>query len=171
MPAPSLARSFGSFIGGELSCWSNDDKRTPLEQLRDKDAVRIDTHMHYALLDGCRGHRVEPFSAGDRYSLVFFSLNAWERGPKEQMPQGSVYPTVESLKYYSDLLAPARGQGNGSILALFGKQVKPQALFWPRASLIRLPSKSMLLLADYAGGKKALPTVSAVFSKIYQRKQ
>ena len=41
---PSLARSFGAFIGGELSYWSNDDKRTPLEQLRDKDAVRIDTH-------------------------------------------------------------------------------------------------------------------------------
>ena len=168
---PSLARSFGAFIGGELSYWSNDDKRTPLEQLRERDAVRIDTHMHYALFDGCRGHRVEPFSAGDRYSLVFFSLNAWERGPKEQMPQGSVYPTVESLKYYSDLLAPARGQGNGSILALFGKQVKPQALFWPRASLIRLPSKSLLLLADYAGGKKALSTVSVVFSKIYLRKQ
>ena len=133
--------------------------------------MRIDTHANYALFDGCRGHRVEPFTAGDRYSLVFFSLNSWERGPKDQMPQGSVYPTAGSLKYYSDLLAPARGQGNGSILALFGKQVKPQALFWPRASLIRLPSKSLLLLADYAGGKKALSTVSALFSKIYQRKQ
>ena len=54
---PSLARSFGAFIGGELSYWSNDDKRTPLEQLRERDAVRIDTHMHYALFDGCRGHR------------------------------------------------------------------------------------------------------------------
>ena len=127
--------------------------------------------MHYALFDGCRGHRVEPFSAGDRYSLVSFSLNAWERGPKEQMPQGSVYPTVESLKYYSDLLAPARGQGNGSILAAFGKQVKPQALFWPRASLNHLPSKFLLQLADYAGGKKAFSTVSALFSKIHHCKQ
>ena len=127
--------------------------------------------MHYALFDGCRGHRVEPFSAGDRYSLVFFSLNAWERGPKDQMPQGSVYPTAESMKYYSDLLAPARGQGNGSILAAFGKQVKPQALFWPRASLNHLPSKFLLQLADYAGGKKAIPFVSALFSKLYQCKQ
>ena len=102
--------------------------------------MRIDTHANYALFDGCRGQRVEPFTAGDRYSLVFFSLNAWDRGPKDQMPQGSVYPTVESLKYYSDLLAPARGQGNGSILALFGKQVKPQALFWPATSQLGTPS-------------------------------
>ena len=87
------------------------------------------------------------------------------------MPQGSVYPTVESLKYYSDLLAPARGQGNGSILALFGKQVKPQALLWPQASLIHLPSKFLSQLADYAGGKKAIPLVSAFFSKLYQCKQ
>ena len=115
--------------------------------------------------------RVEPFSAGDRYSLVFFSLNAWERGPKDQMPQGSIYPKLESLKYYSDSLAPAHGQGNGSILAAFGKQVKPQALFWPRASLVPLPSKLLLQLADYAGGKEALSSVSVVLRKIYQRKQ
>ena len=98
----------------------------------------------------------------------FFSLKAWERGPKDEVPQGSVYPTVESLKYYSDLLAPAREQGNGSILAAFGKQVKPQALFWPRASLVHLPSVLLLQLADYSGGKKALSTVSALLSKIYQ---
>ena len=132
--------------------------------------MKIDTRSNYALFDGCRGHRVEQFSAGERYSLVFFSLNVWHKGPRDQMPEGTVYPTQDSLKYFSDLLSPARGQGNGSILALLGKQVKPQALFWPRANVIHLPRKLLLQVADDAGAMKALSVVNKVFSATYLRK-
>ena len=164
----SLTRSVGSFKGGELSYWPNDNKTSPLEQLREKDSVRIDTRANYALFDGCRGHRVEPFT-GERYSLVFFSLNVWERGPKDQMPEGSAYPTEELLKFFSDLLAPARGQGNGSILAAFGKQVKPQALFWPRANLVHLPSKLLLQVAECVDGEtKTLSVLNRMFSALYK---
>ena len=166
---PSFTRSLGNFTGGELSYWPNDDKRTALEHLRARDAVILDTHIHYSLFDGCRAHKVEPYFGGDRYSLVFFSLNAWERGPRDQMPEGSVFPTGESLKYFSDLLAPARGQGNGSILAAFGKKVKPQAIFWPRVNLADLPSKLLLQVAECADGEtKTLSVLNRLFSAVYK---
>jgi len=160
----SLTRSFGDFKGGQLSYWPNDNKTTSLEQLRERDSVKIDTLANYALFDGCRGHRVEPF-VGERYSLVFFSLNAWDRGPRDQMPRGSIYPTAEHLRYFSDLLAPARGQGNVSILAAFGKSIKPQALFWPRANIIHLPRRLVLQVTEYVGGQKTLAVASRRFSE------
>ena len=52
-----------------------------LDKLKESDAVRIDTRNNFALFDGLRAHQVEPFS-GERYSLVFFSINAWARGPR-----------------------------------------------------------------------------------------
>ena len=82
------------------------------------------------------------------------------------MPEGSVFPTGESLKYFSDLLAPARGQGNGSILAAFGKKVKPQAIFWPRVNLADLPSKFLLQVAECVDGETK--TVNRMFSALYK---
>ena len=149
-----------------MTYWPDDDKRTPLERLLERDAVKIDTQASYSLFDGCRGHKVESFRGGDRYSLVFFSISTWKQGPKEQMPEGTVYPTESSLKYFSDMLAPARG-GNGSILAAFGMKVKPQVLFWPRQNLIHLPRKLLLQVADYAEGSKALSNVSRLFTELY----
>ena len=162
----SMTRSLGSFQGGELSYWPNDNKTAPLEQLRERDSVKIDTHLHYALFDGCRAHRVEAFR-GERYSLVFFSLSAWTRGPKEQMPDGTVYPTEESLRFFSDMLAPARGQGNLSIMAAFGLNVKPQAICWPIPSLIHLPRQILLQVAVFVDCKKVLSTVNVKCSAIY----
>ena len=81
------------------------------------------------------------------------------------MPRGSIYPTAERLMYFSDLLAPARGQGNVSILAAFGKPIKPQALFWPRANIIHLPRRLVLQVAEYVGGQKTLAVASRSFSE------
>ena len=99
----------------------------------------FDPSQTWVVFDGRKLHCVLPFE-GERYSLVFFSISTWKQGPKEQMPEGTVYPTESSLKYFNDMLAPARG-GNGSILAAFGMKVKPQVLFWPRPNLIHLPRK------------------------------
>ena len=129
--------------------------------------MKIDTRNNYALFDGCRGHRVEQFSAGERYSLVFFSLNAWQKGPRDEMPEGTVYPTLESLKYFSDLLSPARGQGNSSILAAFGKPVRPQALFWPRASVTHLPRSLLVKVAEFADAKHRISSVNSMMSQIH----
>ena len=78
-----------------------------------------------------------------------------------------MYPSEERLKYFSDLLAPARGQGNGSILAAFGKQVKPQALFWARANMTHLPHKLLVLVTEYADAKHRLYNVNRVISEIH----
>ena len=66
-----MTRALGDFVGGQLTYWPNDDGRTPLEELREKDASVVDTRSNYTLFDGRRAHRVEQFESGERYSLVF----------------------------------------------------------------------------------------------------
>ena len=83
----------------------------------------VDTRSNYTLFDGRRAHRVEQFQGGDRYSLVFFSVAGWARGPRHALPEGVVYPTDQSLRYFSNLIAPARGNA-GSILAAFRQATK-----------------------------------------------
>ena len=119
----------------------------------------VDTRSNYTLFDGRRAHRVEPFQGGDRYSLVFFSVAGWARGPRHELPDGAVYPTDESLRYFSSLIAPARGNA-GSILAAFGRQPKAQILCWPRTSLHHLTSTCIQGIAAAANCRQALRAVS-----------
>ena len=155
-----MTRAFGNdFIGGQLTYWPNDDGRTPLEQLREQDASVVDTRSNYTLFDGRRAHRVEQFQGGDRYSLVFFSVAGWARGPRHALPEGVVYPTDQSLRYFSNLIAPARGNA-GSILAAFGKQPKAQILCWPRTSLHHLSPTCIQRIAAAANSAEALRAVS-----------
>ena len=50
----SMTRALGPFEKGELVYWPNDDGRTPLEQLRERDAVVVDTRNNFTLFDGRR---------------------------------------------------------------------------------------------------------------------
>jgi hypothetical protein len=119
----------------------------------------VDTRSNYTLFDGRRAHRVEQFQGGDRYSLVFFSVAGWARGPRHALPEGVVYPTDQSLRYFSNLIAPARGNA-GSILAYFGRQPKAQILCWPRASLHHLSPTCIQRIAAAAKSAEALRAVS-----------
>ena len=159
----SLSRSFGDFTGGELTYWPNDDRRTPLELLRERDALVVDTRDNYTLFDGCRGHRVEPFTGGDRYSLVYFTISGWTKAPSDRLPTGAVCPTEESLKYFTELLAPPRGQGNSSILVAFGKTAKAQLLYWQRANLAQVSISVLRNVATYAEAEKSLAGVCRRF--------
>ena len=58
---PSLTRSFGTFSGGRLLYFPDDDGRHQLEDLKQQDAVPLDTRLGFVLFDGCRAHSVEPF--------------------------------------------------------------------------------------------------------------
>ena len=160
----SLSRSLGVFTGGELIYWPNDDKRTPLGQLRERDAVVVDTRINYTLFDGCRGHRVEPFFGGDRYSLVFFTVSGWMSASSDQLPKEAVFPTGASLKYFNDLIAPPRGQGNSSILAAFGKPIKAQLHSWPRTTLVHISISALRSVAAYAGSNKYVAAANRRFA-------
>jgi hypothetical protein len=69
---PSAIRAFGDFMGGELRYWSKDDKKTRAQNLRTKDAVKLNIKKKTAIFDGNLAHAVESFS-GERISVVWFS--------------------------------------------------------------------------------------------------
>ena len=165
-----MTKSFGDFEGGRLTYWPNDDGRMLLQDLRERDGVTVDTRQNYTLFDGRRAHRVEAFTGGDRYSLVFFSVHAWTTGPRDELPV-VVYPTDASLRYFSNLIAPARGT-DGSILAAFGRQPKPQIICWPRTSLNHLPVSALRGIATFVRHKRPLHAVSRCFaSALLSRKK
>ena len=158
-----MTRSLGDFTGGHLTYWPNDDGRRLLEHLRERSSVTVDTRNNFTLFDGRRAHRVEPFGGGDRYSLVFFNVYAWPNGPRDELPDCIVYPTKASLRYFSRLIAPARGDA-GSILAAFGLQPKPQILWWPRVNIDHLPAAALRVIATYIARKKALRAMNRCFA-------
>ena len=104
-----MTRSLGDFTSSYLTYWPNDDGRGLLEHLRERSSVTADTRNNFTLFDGRRAHRVEAFTGGDRYSLVFFNVHAWPKGPRDELPDCVVYPTEASLRYFDRMIAPARG--------------------------------------------------------------
>lgn len=111
---PSFIKAFGDFQGGELNYWPSDDKRTPLEEFKDKDKVTLNIKENLLLFDGNRGHSVNPFT-GERYTLVFFSVRTWSKAPEEEVRDaiscGIPVPTKASMAYAQSLLAPSGPQG------------------------------------------------------------
>ena len=68
---PSMTKSLGSFTGGNLLYWENDDGRLDLSTADPAHAsCTFDTRRQLVLFDGNRAHAVSPFK-GERYSLVF----------------------------------------------------------------------------------------------------
>ena len=66
----------GSFTGGGLRYYPNDDKKGDLTLLRKKSSVVLDLKRKPTVFDGNRGHNVEPFK-GERFSLIFFSVKGF----------------------------------------------------------------------------------------------
>jgi hypothetical protein len=156
---PSLTRSLGSFTGGKLKYFPNDDGRLPLEAMRDQDAEAFDTRNGFVLFDGNRAHEVEPF-LGERYSLVWFTIGAYETRQRAALPTEVSYPTPEALRYFSSYIAGPRGyDGDGRQLTMrqmLGLQVKPLVLWMPRLSLDAIPQECLRRITTYTGSEKAM---------------
>lgn len=111
---PSFIKAFGDFKGGKLNYWPSDDKKTPLEEFKDKDKVTMNIKDNLMLFDGNRGHCVDSFK-GNRYSLVFFSIRTWNKVPPNEVKAaikcGIPVPTKKSMAYAQSLLGPSGKQG------------------------------------------------------------
>ena len=163
-----MTRSFGSFSGGKLLYFPDDDGRHQLEDLRPQDAVPLDTRSGFLLFDGCRAHSVEPFQ-GERYSLVFFSIGSHSTGPRGYLPKEVVYPTEEALRYFSGHIAGPHGYdvvgGRAqSIRRYLGLQEKPQVLWLACAGLGTLPPRCVRDVVALLGDESAVRAVCKPFA-------
>ena len=143
---PSLTKAFGSFRGGSLKYWGEDDASLCLEELVQFPATVLDTGKALCLFDGRRAHAVEAFS-GERYSLVFFCTSAFSRAREDVLAfvssLGAHLPsTGASLQRALHHLAPAKGYDFGKqqlgIREMCGKQTKPTCVVWPTPSFINI---------------------------------
>lgn len=160
---PSLTRSLGSFTGGRLKYFPNDDGRLPLEAMRDQDADAFDTRSGFVLFDGNRAHEVEPF-LGERYSLVFFTNGVYETGPRDVLPPEISYPTPEAIRYFSSyIVGPSGHDGVGRHLTMremLGLQVKPLVLWMPQLSFDAIPQECLRRISSYTRREKATRLVN-----------
>ena len=128
---PSVVKAFGSFTGGELLYWPEDNGNKKVEALEWDSAQKFDARRELVLFSGLRGHAVAPF-VGERYSLVFFTSTEYEKASEKDVSflkhQCCIpWPSEDNLNYYKSLLAPCRA-GNRSIRHMFGYSEKPSAL-------------------------------------------
>ena len=98
---PSIAKAFGSFVGGQLLYWPEDNGSTRVEDLALASAQRFDTRREVVLFSGLRGHAVSNFE-GERYSLVFFTASEFQGAKAEDVRFHKTacvlpWPTEESL--------------------------------------------------------------------------
>jgi len=110
---PVVVKSLGDFQGGLHKYWEQDDKRGSVDELREEDAVTLDTHEKTLVFDGNRAHAVESYTGEERYSLVFYTTAAVERTSDEVRQQlldvGFPLPNEEDLTYLKTLLPPPKG--------------------------------------------------------------
>ena len=143
----SVTKAFGRFRGGSLLYWPDDDGAWPLENLREADALSVDSSKGLVLSDGHRAHKVLPFQ-GQRYSFVFYTASAYWKASSATIEFlrdcGVVYPTDDSLAYFARLLAPPKGYLSSgrvqSIRTAFGHPDKACAVQWTA------PNRTLLLL-------------------------
>ena len=66
---PSIVKAFGSFTGGELLYWPEDNGHDQIENLARSSAEKFDAKRELVLFSGLRCHAVAPFE-GERYSRL-----------------------------------------------------------------------------------------------------
>jgi len=77
---PSFIHAFGSFTGGALNYWADDDKsKGPVEKMcMPGQCTTIKLDKNLLMFDGNRGHSVQAFR-GERFSLVYFSIGQYHK--------------------------------------------------------------------------------------------
>jgi hypothetical protein len=116
-----VVASFGDFTDGRLGYWAEDDKSLQLPQLDEEDKEMLDIRNTATLIDGNRAHAVEEWLGTDRFSLVFYVLDQWEKTTDELKQTleetGCVWPTEESLQATRNLLPTPKGYGEAGAAA------------------------------------------------------
>jgi len=120
---PSFIKALGSFKGGQLKYFPDDDRSLAVEELSPSDSVTLNLGKEWACFDGRRGHEVTPFQ-GERYSLVYFMCPRSERANAKTQTGlrkcGFSLPTASSKKKFLAVLG-APGSADD----------KPKFVSWP----------------------------------------
>ncbi|CAE7590579.1 unnamed protein product [Symbiodinium natans] len=109
---PSFIQAFGSFTGGELSVWPEDDKSTGLSALPSYAKQTVDIKRNLVLFNGNTAHEVKPFK-GERFSVVYFCCGCHPQTPrpvaKELKDLGFQLPSATEERH--KLLSKPEGYG------------------------------------------------------------
>jgi len=76
---PSAIIACGTCKGGRLIYFPNDTGDTKLEDLKRSESLVLDIYDSVCLMDGCKAHEVEPYSGGERCSIVLYCATGWQR--------------------------------------------------------------------------------------------
>jgi hypothetical protein len=152
---PSVSKSFGSFSGGHLVYYPEDDGNTPLDDLCAQQAITLDAQKAVCLFDGCRAHRVTEF-VGERYSLVFFTQSQYQKAAPADLDflrdHGLEMPTEAGLRFFMSLLSPPKGYGQGqqqSIRRCLGLADKQPVISWKTVGLTDIGSDALQLAMSF----------------------
>lgn len=127
---PSFLKAFGSFKGGSLNYFGEDNRSMRVEQLDPMTpelAVKLDVSKGMVLFDGNRAHSVDDFQ-GERYSLVFFTCpRFWRLAPDAQkwlVKCGFRFPTQPGmLRLKGSLRDPVGYAAQGEVGSKTGRNV------------------------------------------------
>ena len=180
-PSVSMTKSFGQFSGGRLMYFPDDDGIVvDVRRLPSMGAtpVALDTRTTLCMFDGARGHFVENFSGGARYSLVYFTQPSHETASRDALLRlqdlGAPLPTEASIRHFERLLAPARGYlafgGRQRSIqnCLFSREDKPQFLQWKVASFNTMASGALENALSFVLCPTIMATVCGVSRKLEQ---
>jgi len=99
---PSLLRCFGTFSGGNLRYWPEDDGTCPVKDLTGGESIVLKAKKSTVVFDGRRAHEVTNFQGRERFSLVFFTLGKyWQASSQTQqqcMDLGFSWPTSGGIR-------------------------------------------------------------------------
>ena len=165
---PSVTKSFGSFTGGALSYWPEDDGTLQVEEVGTFPSCTVDTQAAVVLFDGNRCHAVQPF-VGERFSLVFFVQSHYSRAPKTELAfldeNGLGVPNDGDLRFFAGLLSPAKGYRKGAqqqtIRRCLGLAEKPPALSF-KTAVIFDTGDAMSLILSFVLQPTSIEALSAV---------
>lgn len=115
---PSFIKAFGSFTGGELNVFPEDDRESirQLEKLPLKDRETVDLRTNMAMWNGNSAHEVQDF-VGNRYSVVYFAAGCHAKASDEDKAKlrelGFPYPATDEDP--EALLDAPVGYGKGAV--------------------------------------------------------
>jgi len=112
---PSVLRALGSFKGGRLEYFPDDDGKLNVDVLKmlpSKNRTFLDASKKFQLIHGKRAHSVEDF-VGERFSVVFFTCGSYPKASpslrKALVDAGCNWPTKSSMARFQELLHKPRG--------------------------------------------------------------
>ena len=94
---PSAIVTFGSFVGGEVLMWPDDDGRNLSDLESSLHPVKVDARQP-CFFDGNKAHATKQF-CGERFSLVFFCVHgagkASRRLRSSLEAEGAIWPEFQ----------------------------------------------------------------------------